>query len=249
MTAGCRQTGSRAGNMRGRGTRRTFAEGGAKREFPRGSIETSASLPPNRMVCVGCYRCGRERFIIADVSHRQYDAWIAIDQESARRNHARQLFRQALLEVARSSVQRLRKGAAAERGPRGPALPAGRLRGSQHAGSRADPRQHRVWRRDLPQSAGGPIVGVEVYAEVEPVSEFPMDLVQRALGASCHADPLILSQGPRHPWRYRDGGWGSADFTIRPEPGRRRLFLPRACSATVGRRMPGAVRAQRTGTQ
>lgn len=55
--------------------------------------------------------------------------------------------------------------------------------------------------------------GGEVYAAVKPVSEFPMDAAQRALGAGCDADVLILGSGPRHVWRYRDGGWGSHDLT------------------------------------
>ena len=56
--------------------------------------------------------------------------------------------------------------------------------------------------------------GAHVYAEVKPVAEFPMDVAQRMLGAGCGADVLILGQGPRHAWRYRDGGWGSADLTV-----------------------------------
>ena len=55
--------------------------------------------------------------------------------------------------------------------------------------------------------------GAQVYAEVKPVSEFPMDVAQRMLGAGCGGDVLILGQGPRHAWRYRDGGWGPTDFT------------------------------------
>ena len=56
--------------------------------------------------------------------------------------------------------------------------------------------------------------GVEAYAEVKPVSEFPMDVAQRMLHAGCDGDVLILGQGPRHAWRYRDGGWGSTDLTV-----------------------------------
>ena len=56
--------------------------------------------------------------------------------------------------------------------------------------------------------------GVHVYAEVKPVAEFPMNVAQRILNAGCNADVLILGQGPRHAWRYWDGGWGSTDFTI-----------------------------------
>ena len=55
--------------------------------------------------------------------------------------------------------------------------------------------------------------GAHVYAEVKPVSEFPMDVAQRILNAGCDADLLILGQGPRHAWRYRDGGWGPMDLT------------------------------------
>ena len=56
--------------------------------------------------------------------------------------------------------------------------------------------------------------GMEICAEVKPVSEFPMDAAQRALGAGRDAGPLILGHGPRYTWRYRDGGWGSTDFAV-----------------------------------
>ena len=54
--------------------------------------------------------------------------------------------------------------------------------------------------------------GVEAYAEVKPVSEFPMDAAQRILNADCDADALILGNGPSHAWRYRNGGWTSAEL-------------------------------------
>ena len=54
----------------------------------------------------------------------------------------------------------LRAGTVAERRHRGRAAPVGDCRGSPHAGSRADPRHHRVRRRHLPQPAGGPLGGV-----------------------------------------------------------------------------------------
>ena len=56
--------------------------------------------------------------------------------------------------------------------------------------------------------------GAQVYAEVKPVSEFPMDVAQRILNAGCGADVLILGNGPRHAWRYRDGGWKPMNLTI-----------------------------------
>ena len=56
--------------------------------------------------------------------------------------------------------------------------------------------------------------GDGVYAEVKPVSEFPMDVAQRMPNAGGDGDVLILGQGPRHAWRYRDGGWGSTDLTV-----------------------------------
>ena len=49
--------------------------------------------------------------------------------------------------------------------------------------------------------------GVETYAEVKPVSEFPMDVAQRVLGAGWTGDILILGRGPRHAWRHRGDGW------------------------------------------
>ena len=55
--------------------------------------------------------------------------------------------------------------------------------------------------------------GAQVYAEVKPVSEFPMDVAQRMLKAGCDADVLILGQGPRHAWRYRGDGWNALRLT------------------------------------
>ena len=49
--------------------------------------------------------------------------------------------------------------------------------------------------------------GVETYAEVKPVAEFPMDVAQRLLNSGWDGDVLILGRGPRHAWRYRDDGW------------------------------------------
>ena len=53
---------------------------------------------------------------------------------------------------------------------------------------------------------------VEAYAEVKPVSEFPMDVAQRILSSGCR-DVVILGQGPRHVWRYRGDGWAPVDLT------------------------------------
>ena len=54
--------------------------------------------------------------------------------------------------------------------------------------------------------------GAPVYAEVKPVSEFPMDVAQRILNAGCDNDVLILGQGPRHVWRYRADGWAPVNL-------------------------------------
>ena len=54
--------------------------------------------------------------------------------------------------------------------------------------------------------------GVETYAEVKPVSEFPMDVAQRILNAGCDGDILILGSSPRHAWRYRGDGWAPVDL-------------------------------------
>ena len=54
--------------------------------------------------------------------------------------------------------------------------------------------------------------GAQVYAEVKPVSEFPMDVAQRVLNAGCDAAVFILGQGPRHAWRYQGDGWTSAEL-------------------------------------
>ena len=48
--------------------------------------------------------------------------------------------------------------------------------------------------------------GAEAYAEIKPVSEFPMDVAQRVVNAGCDDDVLILGQGPRSAWRYRSDG-------------------------------------------
>ena len=37
--------------------------------------------------------------------------------------------------------------------------------------------------------------GAQVYAEVKPVVEFPVDVAQRILGAGCGGDVLILGRG------------------------------------------------------
>ena len=55
--------------------------------------------------------------------------------------------------------------------------------------------------------------GAHVYAEVKPVDAFPMDVAQRVLNAGCDSDVFILGNGPRHAWRYRDGGWEAMDLT------------------------------------
>ena len=54
--------------------------------------------------------------------------------------------------------------------------------------------------------------GVEAYAEVKPVSEFPMDVAQRVLGAGWTSDILILGREPRHAWRHRGDGWTPLDL-------------------------------------
>ena len=71
-----------------------------------------------------------------------------------------------------------------------------------------EPARFDGWRPDFRLVLGG----VEAYAEVKPVTEFPMDVAQRVLNAGWTGDILILGQGPRHAWSYRDGGWGSMVF-------------------------------------
>ena len=53
---------------------------------------------------------------------------------------------------------------------------------------------------------------VETYAEVKPVTEFPMDVAQRILNAGCDGDIFILGRGPHHTWRYRGDGWTPAEL-------------------------------------
>ena len=55
--------------------------------------------------------------------------------------------------------------------------------------------------------------GVETYAEVKPVSEFPMDVAQRILNSGWTGDVFILGSSPRHAWRYRGDGWHPVDLT------------------------------------
>ena len=54
--------------------------------------------------------------------------------------------------------------------------------------------------------------GVETYAEVKPVSEFPMDVAQRILNSGWTGDVFILGSSPRHAWRYRGDGWHPVDL-------------------------------------
>ena len=54
--------------------------------------------------------------------------------------------------------------------------------------------------------------GAEAYAEVKPVSEFPMDVAQRVLNAGWTGDILILGREPRHAWRHRGDGWTPVDL-------------------------------------
>ena len=54
--------------------------------------------------------------------------------------------------------------------------------------------------------------GADVYAEVKPVSEFPMDVAQRILSVGWEGDVLILGQGPGHAWRYQGDGWAPVDL-------------------------------------
>ena len=56
--------------------------------------------------------------------------------------------------------------------------------------------------------------GSEAYAEVKPVSEFPMDVAQRILNAGRGGDVLILGKGSRHAWRYDGDGWSAVDLTM-----------------------------------
>jgi len=72
-----------------------------------------------------------------------------------------------------------------------------------------EPAQFNGWTPDFRLVLGGD----EAYAEVKPVTEFPMDVAQRVLHAGCGAVVLILGNGPRHAWLYRDGGWRSTDLT------------------------------------
>ena len=54
--------------------------------------------------------------------------------------------------------------------------------------------------------------GIETYAEVKPVTEFPMDVAQQILGSG-RRDVVILGKGPRYAWRYRGDGWNPVDLT------------------------------------
>ena len=54
--------------------------------------------------------------------------------------------------------------------------------------------------------------GVEAYAEVKPVTEFPMDVAERVVNSGLKGDILILGLGSRHAWRYRGDGWTPAQL-------------------------------------
>ena len=55
--------------------------------------------------------------------------------------------------------------------------------------------------------------GAETYAEIKPVTEFPLDVAQRVLNVGWTGDILILGQGPRHAWRHHGDGWAPVDLT------------------------------------
>ena len=55
--------------------------------------------------------------------------------------------------------------------------------------------------------------GTQTYAEVKPVSEFPMDVAKRVLNADWTGDVLILGRGPSHAWRYHGDGWAPVNLT------------------------------------
>ena len=75
-----------------------------------------------------------------------------------------------------------------------------------------------VWQYELVRFSGWTsdfrlvLNGVEAYAEVKPVSEFPMDAAQRVLGVGWTGDILILGRESRHAWRYRGDGWTPVDL-------------------------------------
>ena len=92
--------------------------------------------------------------------------------------------------------------------------------------------------------------GGEAYAEVKPVSEFPMDVAQRILNAGWTGDILILGRGPRHAWRYRGGGdgrrWTSPRMTTASPVV---ANSPRAEPPAAERQMPCVARSRWTGTR
>ena len=75
-----------------------------------------------------------------------------------------------------------------------------------------------VWQYELVRFSGWTsdfrlvLNGVEAYAEVQPVSEFPMDAAQRVLGVGWTGDILILGRESRHAWRHRGDGWTPVDL-------------------------------------
>ena len=54
--------------------------------------------------------------------------------------------------------------------------------------------------------------GVEAYAAVKPVTEFPMKVPRRVLNAGCD-DVLILGEDSRHVGRYDGDGWNTVKLT------------------------------------
>ena len=107
----------------------------------------SASLTPDQMARISSLWCGRDRCIITDAAgYSRYGSRIAIDQESPQRNCAGHLFRQALLETARSSGQRCERGRLLKEDPR-PCSTSGQPMVLSTRWVPSRPRHHRVWRR------------------------------------------------------------------------------------------------------
>ena len=90
----------------------------------------------------------------------------------------------------------------------------------------------------------------EAYAEVKPVTEFPMDVAQRMLNAGCDCDILILGQGPAAHLALRRqrrlGADGTHSVTSAAPVS---VIAPRAEPPATERQTLCAARAQRTGTR
>lgn len=77
-----------------------------------------------------------------------------------------------------------------------------------------EPRHFSNWSPDFLLT----IADQQVYAEVKPVREFPMDVAQKLLASPASPDVIILGANPRAAWRYSPTGWTPLAFDQQHQP-------------------------------